>query len=220
MDQDGTWHGSGPRLRPHCAGWRPNSPPQKRMQSPPFSAHFYCGQTAGCIKMPLGMEVGLGQGHIVLDGDPAPPKGSTSRFSVHVYCGQTAGWIKMPLGTDVGLGPGDVVLNGVAVPHKGDTAPVFGPCLLWPNDWMDEDATWYGCRLRPRQHCVRWGPISPKRAQPPNFWPMSDGLRCHLVCRYAPALATLCSMETQPPEKNGRALPTQFLAHVYCGQRA
>jgi len=22
-------------------------------------AHFYCGQTAGCIKMPLGMEIGL-----------------------------------------------------------------------------------------------------------------------------------------------------------------
>jgi len=26
---------------------------------------------AGCIKMPLGMEAGLGPGHIVLDGDPA-----------------------------------------------------------------------------------------------------------------------------------------------------
>ena len=27
---------------------------------------------AGWIKMPLGMEVGLGPGHTVLDGDPAP----------------------------------------------------------------------------------------------------------------------------------------------------
>ena len=26
--------------------------------------------------MPFGMEVGLGPGHIVLDGDPAPPKGA------------------------------------------------------------------------------------------------------------------------------------------------
>jgi len=38
----------------------------------------YCGQTIGWIKMKLGMEVGLGlarprPGHIVLDGDPAPP---------------------------------------------------------------------------------------------------------------------------------------------------
>jgi len=47
--------------------------PQKG-QSSEFAAPFYCGQTAGCIKMPLGMEVGLGPGHIVLGGDPAPPK--------------------------------------------------------------------------------------------------------------------------------------------------
>jgi len=42
--------------------------------------------------MPLGTEVGLGPGDIVLDGDPArPQKGhsSPSQFSAHVYCGQT-----------------------------------------------------------------------------------------------------------------------------------
>jgi len=33
----------------------------------------YCGQTVGRIKMKLGMQVSLGPGHIVLDGDPAPP---------------------------------------------------------------------------------------------------------------------------------------------------
>jgi len=33
----------------------------------------HCGQTVGRIKMKFGMEVGLGPGHIVLDGDPAPP---------------------------------------------------------------------------------------------------------------------------------------------------
>jgi len=31
-------------------------------------------QIVGWIKIPLGVEVGLGPGHIVLDGDPAPPK--------------------------------------------------------------------------------------------------------------------------------------------------
>ena len=31
-----------------------------------------CGQTLRWIKMKLGMELGLGPGHIVLDGDPAP----------------------------------------------------------------------------------------------------------------------------------------------------
>jgi len=47
-------------------------PSQIRGHSSQFSAHVYCGQTAEWIKMPLGMEVGLGLGHIVLDGDPAP----------------------------------------------------------------------------------------------------------------------------------------------------
>jgi len=32
---------------------------------PQFSAHVYCGQTAGWIKMALGMDVGLGANHIV-----------------------------------------------------------------------------------------------------------------------------------------------------------
>ena len=38
-----------------------------------FSAHIYCGQTAGWIRIPLGTEVGLGPGDIVLDWDPALP---------------------------------------------------------------------------------------------------------------------------------------------------
>jgi len=56
-----------------------------------FSAHVYCGQTAGWIKMPVGVEVGLGPGHIVLDGDAAPPAWKWTQqppLSVHVYCGQ------------------------------------------------------------------------------------------------------------------------------------
>jgi len=61
------------------------------------------------------------------------------------------GWIKMPLGTEVGLGSGDIVLDGIQLPtERGTAAPLFGPCLLWPNGWMDQDATWYGDRPRPR----------------------------------------------------------------------
>jgi len=65
--------------------------------------------------MKLGMEYGRGPGHIVIDGDPAPPpqRGTGPQFSAHVCCGQTAGWIKMPFGTEVGLGPGHIyVLDG------------------------------------------------------------------------------------------------------------
>jgi len=47
---------------------------------------------------------------------------------------------------------------------------------------MDQDATWYGDRPRPTQHCVRCGSATPK--------------------------------------KRGTPTPTQFLAHVYCGQMA
>jgi len=72
--------------------------------------------------MPLSREVGLGQGDIVLDGDPASPqKGIQSsfsqkgtqlpQFSAYVYCGETATCISIPLCTKVGLSLGDIVLN-------------------------------------------------------------------------------------------------------------
>jgi len=47
----------------------------------------YCGQTVGWIKIPLYTEVGLGPGHIVLDGDTAPPKvAQPLPISAHVCC--------------------------------------------------------------------------------------------------------------------------------------
>jgi len=93
----------------------------------------YCGQTVVWTKMKLGTEVGLGPGHIVLDGDPAPPKGNSPQFSAHVHSGQMAGWIKMLLDTEVGLGPGDCVRWGPNSPQNKGHSPNFGPCLLWPN---------------------------------------------------------------------------------------
>ena len=106
MDQDATWYGGSPRPRPHCVRWGTQlSLPKKGHSSPQFSAHVCCGQTAGWTKMPLGMEVDLGPGHNVLDGDPAPPK-------------------------------------------RG-RPPLFGTCLLWPNGWMGQDATWYKGRPQP-----------------------------------------------------------------------
>jgi len=50
----------------------PASRPKKGAQFPQFSAHVYCGQTAGWFKVPLGTEVGLGPGAIVLNGDSGP----------------------------------------------------------------------------------------------------------------------------------------------------
>ena len=180
-------------------GTSPRSP--KRAEPPPqFSAHLYCGQTAGCIKMPLGMEVGLSPGDLCSMGTQPPPFPKNGE-EPPIFCpcllrpngcmDQDATWSggrpqPRRLCARWGHSP---------LPKKGGTpSPIFGPFLLWPNGWMHQDTTWYGGRPRPRGLCVRWGPrpppISvPKKGQSPNFRFMSiaakglHGSRCHLVRR-------------------------------------
>jgi len=71
-DQDETWQAGRPRSLPHCVRWGPSSPPPKG-HSPQFSVHICCGQMAAWIKMSLDVELGLGPGDFVLNGNPAPP---------------------------------------------------------------------------------------------------------------------------------------------------
>jgi len=82
---------------------------------------------AAWIKMPLGMELGLGPGDCVRWGPrSSPQKGVQShKFSAHVYCVKTAGWIKMVLGVEIGLSPGDFVLDGDPAPlaKRGQSPP-------------------------------------------------------------------------------------------------
>ena len=134
--------------------------------------------------MALGTEVGLGPVHVVLDGDtaPLPKKGADPQFSARRYCGQTAGCIKVPLGMEVCLSPGDFVLDGDPAPYpkRGEALPNFRPTSI----------------VAQRLH----------------------GSRCHLVRRQASAYATSCSILRQLPPEKGHTHPTQFLAHVYCGQ--
>jgi len=101
----------------------------------------HCGQAVGRIKMKLGMPVGLGPGHIVLDGDPAtqPPHPQRDTAPILAPC------LLRPNGcmdhdvTWYEARPrlGDLVLNGDPAPHsqKGGGArrspQIFGPCLLW-----------------------------------------------------------------------------------------
>ena len=107
-----------------------------------------------------------------------------------VYCGQTVRWIKTKLGTQVGLASGQIVLYGNPAPlPQRDTHPNFWSISVVANGWMDQDATWYGGRPRPRPHCVRWEPSSPRKghsstAVPPLFgpcllWP--NGRPCQTV---------------------------------------
>jgi len=111
-----------------------------------------------------------------------------------VYCGQTVCWIKMKLGVQAGFDPDHVVSDGDPAPPplKGHSPPIFGPHLLRPTDCMDQDATWYGGRPRPRRLCVRQGPRSPFRKgerAPTNFRPTFivakrlDGSRWYLAWR-------------------------------------
>jgi len=73
MDEAATWCGGRPQPRRHCVKWGSSSP-RKGHCTPHFSAHVYCGEMAGWIKMPLNTEVDLGPGHIVLDGAQLPPR--------------------------------------------------------------------------------------------------------------------------------------------------
>jgi len=91
MDQDGTLHGGRPQPRRLCVRWGPTTLPKRGAEPfPQFSAHFYCGQTVGCIKMPLGMELSISPEDFVLDGNPPlPENGAESpQFLADVYCAQ------------------------------------------------------------------------------------------------------------------------------------
>ena len=63
------------------------------------------------------------------------------------------------------------MVDAAVPPPKGGTAPapIFGPCLLWPNGWMGQDATWYDGRPWPGQHCVRCRPSSTPRGTAPQI---------------------------------------------------
>jgi len=44
----------------------------------------YCAQTVGQMQIKLGMQLGLGPGHIVLNGDPGPPPPKGHSFPIFV----------------------------------------------------------------------------------------------------------------------------------------
>jgi len=90
--------------------------------------------------MPLGMELCLGPGDFVLDGDPAPPPqkgGEAPRFSAQVYCQNV---LMDQDGTWRGgrPRPGDFVLDGDPAPNpKKGRSPqsqkgAEPPTQFWP----------------------------------------------------------------------------------------
>jgi len=94
--------------------------------------------------MTLGIEMGVGPGHIVLDGDPAPlpQKGHPPIFGPFLLWPN--GWMHQDA-TWYGGRPQPrrlcVRWEPSPPPSKRAELPVFGPHLLWPNGCMDQDAT-------------------------------------------------------------------------------
>ena len=124
MDQDATCYRGRPWPRRHCVTWSgPTHPSLKKGTTPTFWRMSIVAKRLLCIRIPLGMEVGLSIGDIVLHGDPAPPGKKAqplTQFLANVQCGQAAGWIKTPLGMEVDVGPGQ--------------------CLLWPQSSISAKA--------------------------------------------------------------------------------
>ena len=91
----------------------------------------YSGQTLGRVNLKLGMQVGLGSGHIVLDRDPAPsPIFGPFLLRPNGWIHQDATWYggrPHPRGLYVRRGPRS------PSPKRGRSPQIFGPCLLWPN---------------------------------------------------------------------------------------
>ena len=156
MDQDASWYGDRPETRRLCVRWGPRSPFSKRGQSPPpqFSAHFCCGQTAGCTKMPLGTELGLSPGDCVRWGPSPYPKVPNFRPISTVTKRLTPGCIKMPLGMEVGLSPGDFVFDGGPGPlpksKRGWSPPNFRLMSIVAKwlDWSRWHLAWMGALVQ------------------------------------------------------------------------
>ena len=106
--------------------------PQRGTALPPNLWPICCGPVAGWINMPLGTEVNLGPGDVVLDVVAATPKrGTAPSFRPMSIVAKTAGWMKTSLGTEVDLGPGHIVLDGSQLCAKrAQQPPSFQPVSI------------------------------------------------------------------------------------------
>ena len=93
--------------------------------------------------MPLGMELGLVPGHILLYGDPAlaPRKAEQPPALFDLCLLWPNGWMHQDTTWYGGrLSPGDIVLDGDLAPplhrkgHSSRPPTLSGPCLLLPNN--------------------------------------------------------------------------------------
>jgi len=117
-------------------------------------ALVYCGQTVRFIKMKLGMQVGLGPGLIVLDGDPISPSPKGAQPPNLRPISVVAKWLdgsgcylvggrSRPKQHYVRWGPSS------PFPKRGQRPHNFRPMSIVVKI-VDQDATWYVGRPQPR----------------------------------------------------------------------
>jgi len=161
----------------------------------------------------------------VLDGDPGPPPNFRPMSVIAKRLDELRRHLVWKLASAQATRPHRVRWGyrpNSSPEKKSYPPPIFGPCLLWPNGWIDRDATWhgginfdpsdvvlegvaappekghspqfsvhvhcgqtaigmktslnwYGSRPRPRAHCIRRGPSSPRKghSSPHSFRSMS-----------------------------------------------
>jgi len=128
-------HGGRPRPWPHCVRWGPSPSPIWAQLSPNFRPMSVVAKRLDVIKVPLGREVDLGPGYIVLDEDPAPHTTGHSPpiFGLCLLCQN--GWMDQDATWDGGRPwprPLCVRWRCSPPPRNRHSSPpsLFGPCLL------------------------------------------------------------------------------------------
>ena len=135
MDEAGTWHGGRPQPKRLCVRWGPSTPPQKGVELPsPIFGPF--------LLWPNGWMHQDANWY----GCRPQPRGLCIRWITRphsAFATLCSMWTQLP-----------PEKKGYSHSHSHR---IFGPCLLWPNGWMDEEVAWYRSRPRLRPHCTRRG---------------------------------------------------------------
>jgi len=145
-----------------------------------------------------------GPGHIVLNGDQAPPKGAQPPI-LGPYLLWSNGWMDQDATWYGGSArPRPYCKMGTQLhrPERGTAPlpPIFGPSLLWSNGWMDQDALGTEVGLSPDHIMLDGDPKTQLRKghnNPSHFGRCIVDRRLdrsgyHLVRRQASAQITLC----------------------------
>ena len=173
MDQDATWYAGRPRLKRHCVRWEPSSALPKRDRVPPIFGPCLLWPN-GCMDQDAVWyrgSLGLGRGHIVLDGNPTRLRHKECTCMMFVVTKRLDGYLVRCM---VGLGPGNTVLDADPAPLPRGTASTQISALVCCGQmagWIE--MPWYEGRPQPRPHCVTYGDPAPtpERGTPPIFSP-------------------------------------------------